>query len=110
MPHTVQPGETLWSIAAANNLTTRTVAAYNGLSEDAQVVLGSTIQVPSTVEGAAALQAAGVQLDGVAPQAARRRGAAAAAPRRGRARRARLPTWSGRRHALRPRRRRAAWR
>ena len=43
VPHTVQPGETLWSIAAANNLTTRTVAAYNGLSEDAQVVLGSTI-------------------------------------------------------------------
>ena len=58
--HTVQPGETLWSIAAANNLTTRTVAAFNGLSEDAQVVLGSTINVPTTVEGAAALQNAGV--------------------------------------------------
>jgi LysM repeat protein len=58
--HTVQPGETLWSIAAANNLTTRTVAAYNGLSEDAQVVLGSTIRVPTTVEGYAALQAAGL--------------------------------------------------
>jgi LysM repeat protein len=57
--HTVQPGETLWSIAAANNLTTRTVAAYNGLSEDAQVVLGSTIRVPSTTEGYAALQSAG---------------------------------------------------
>ena len=68
--HTVQPGETLWSIAAANNLTTRTVAAFNGLSEDAQVVLGSTINVPTTVEGAAALQNAGVQLEGVAPQAA----------------------------------------
>jgi soluble lytic murein transglycosylase-like protein len=63
VPHTVQPGETLWSIAAANNLTTRTVAAYNGLSEDAQVVLGSTIDVPTVVEGAAALQ-------GAAPQAA----------------------------------------
>jgi LysM repeat protein len=58
--HTVQPGETLWSIAAANNLTTRTVAAYNGLSEDAQVVLGSTIRVPTTVEGYAALQSAGL--------------------------------------------------
>jgi soluble lytic murein transglycosylase-like protein len=68
--HTVQPGETLWSIAAANNLTTRTVAAFNGLSEDAQVVLGSTIQVPTVVEGAAALQAQGIQLEGVAPQAA----------------------------------------
>ena len=60
VPHTVQPGETLWSIAAANNLTTRTVAAYNGLSEDAQVVLGSTILVPTTVEGYAALQQAGL--------------------------------------------------
>jgi soluble lytic murein transglycosylase-like protein len=60
--HTVQPGETLWSIAAANNLTTRTVAAFNGLSEDAQVVLGSTINVPTVAEGASALQ-------GAAPQA-----------------------------------------
>src|SRR3954454_5257635 len=58
--HTVQPGETLWSIAASNNLTTRTVAAYNGLSEDAQVVLGSTIMVPSTPEGYASLQSAGL--------------------------------------------------
>ena len=59
--HTVAPGETLWSIAAANNLTTRTVAAYTGLSEDAQVVLGSTILVPTTVEGYAALQGAGLE-------------------------------------------------
>ncbi len=58
--HTVQPGETLWSIAAANNLTTRTVAAFNGLSEDSQVVLGQTIQVPTTVEGYAALVNAGL--------------------------------------------------
>jgi N-acetylmuramoyl-L-alanine amidase len=55
VPHTVQPGETLWSIAAANNFTTRALAAYNGLSEDAQVVLGTTIQVPSESEAAAAL-------------------------------------------------------
>jgi LysM repeat protein len=54
----VQPGETLWSISASNNLTTRTVAAYNGLSEDAQVVAGQTIQVPTVDEGAAALAAA----------------------------------------------------
>jgi LysM repeat protein len=58
--HTVQPGETLWSIAAANNLTTRTVAAYNGLSEDSQVVLGQTIRVPTVAEGYAALQSAGL--------------------------------------------------
>jgi N-acetylmuramoyl-L-alanine amidase len=53
--HTVAPGETLWSVAAASNLTTRTVAAVNGLPEDAQVVAGSTIYVPSEAEGAAAL-------------------------------------------------------
>src|SRR3954469_16008518 len=53
---TVQPGDTLWSIAARNNLTTRTVAAFNGLSENAQVVLGSTIRVPTVAEGAATLQ------------------------------------------------------
>ena len=56
--HVVQPGETLWSIAAANNLTTRTVAAYNGLSEDAQVIAGTTVDVPTVDEGAAVLQAA----------------------------------------------------
>jgi N-acetylmuramoyl-L-alanine amidase len=60
VPHVVQPGETLWSIAAANNLTTRTVAAFNGVSEDHQVVLGSTIMVPTTVEGYASLQQAGL--------------------------------------------------
>ena len=62
--HTVQPGETLWSIAAANNLTTRSVAAFNGLSENAQVVLGSSINVPTVAEGASALSGT------VAPQAA----------------------------------------
>jgi soluble lytic murein transglycosylase-like protein len=60
VPHVVGPGETLWTIAAANNLTTRTVAAFNGLSENSQVVLGSTVMVPSTVEGYAALQRAGL--------------------------------------------------
>jgi LysM repeat protein len=54
----VQPGETLWSIAAANNFTTRTVAAYNALPEDAQVHVGETIQVPVEAEGAAALASA----------------------------------------------------
>ncbi len=59
VPHTVVEGETLWSIAAASNLTTRTVAAYNGLSEESHVILGQTIMVPSVTEGAAALAAAG---------------------------------------------------
>jgi soluble lytic murein transglycosylase-like protein len=57
--HTVAPGETLWSIAAQSNLTTRTVAAYNGLSPDARIVLGSTLKIPSVAEGAAALAATG---------------------------------------------------
>lgn len=61
VPHAVASGETLWSIAAANNLTTRTVAAYNGLPEDAAVVSGETLEIPSEEEGAAALASAGVQ-------------------------------------------------
>jgi len=77
VPHVVRSGETLWSIAAANNLTTRTVAAYNGLSESSQVVLGSTIQIPSTVEGYASLQKAGLVASTPAKTAAP---AAAAAP------------------------------
>ena len=55
VPHTVVAGETLWSIAAANNYTTRALAAANGLSEESQVVLGSTIQIPSEGEAATAL-------------------------------------------------------
>ena len=56
-PHVVAPGETLWSISAANNLTTRTVAVYNGLPEDASLIEGTTIEVPTVAEGAAALAA-----------------------------------------------------
>lgn len=59
VPHIVQPGETLWSIAAANNFTTRSLAAANGLGESAQVRLGQTITVPSVGEAAAALQGQG---------------------------------------------------
>jgi len=80
VPHVVQPGETLWSIAAANNLTTRTVAAFNGLSESSQVVLGSTIQVPSTVEGYASLQKAGLVSAAPATAAAPAAAPATAAP------------------------------
>jgi N-acetylmuramoyl-L-alanine amidase len=76
---TVQPGDTLWSIAARNNLTTRTVAAFNGLPENAQVVLGSTIRVPSVAEGAAALQGAGAP-PAAAPAAAAPAAASTGAP------------------------------
>jgi soluble lytic murein transglycosylase-like protein len=69
VPHTVQPGETLWSIAMQSNLTTRSLAAFNGLSPDAQVVLGRTIQVPTVTEAAGALQRAGVAPATTAPVA-----------------------------------------
>ncbi len=71
--HVVQPGETLWSIAASNNLTTRTVAAFNGLPEDALVIAGETLMVPTVEEGAAALA-------GAAPAPATTTPAAAPAP------------------------------
>jgi N-acetylmuramoyl-L-alanine amidase len=64
--HTVQPGETLWSIAAASNFTTRALAAANGLPETAQVVAGQTIQIPSEYEAATALSG-GPQAGGAAP-------------------------------------------
>lgn len=58
--HTVAPGDTLWSIAANANMTTRTVALFNGLHENSHVVLGTAIKVPSVSEGQAALRAAGI--------------------------------------------------
>jgi len=60
VPHTVEQGETLWSIAAASNFTTRALAAANGLPEAAQVVVGRTITIPSEGEAAAALGLGGV--------------------------------------------------
>jgi soluble lytic murein transglycosylase-like protein len=56
--HTVAPGETLWSLAAAQNMTTRAFAAANGLPADADVVLGSTVKLPTVSEAAVALQTA----------------------------------------------------
>lgn len=82
VPHTVQPGETLWSIAAANNLTTRTVAVYNGLSEGAPLVAGTTIYVPTVEEGAAAL-ASGAPAVQPAPSAAAASAAGASDPAAG---------------------------
>lgn len=69
VPHVVQPGETLWSIAAANNFTTRALAAANGLPENANVVLGSTITIPSESEAAAALNALGGSASSATTQA-----------------------------------------
>src|SRR3954471_15444890 len=56
--HTVAPGETLWQLAAMNNMTTRSFAAANGLSPDAPIVSGTTIRTPSIAEAATALAGA----------------------------------------------------
>ena len=53
--HTVQTGETLWSIAAANGFSTHALAAANGLSDDSNVILGTELKIPSVSEAAAAL-------------------------------------------------------
>jgi N-acetylmuramoyl-L-alanine amidase len=46
VPHTVQPGESLWSIAAANGLGVDELAAANGLSSDAGLIAGTTVTIP----------------------------------------------------------------
>jgi N-acetylmuramoyl-L-alanine amidase len=56
--HTVVPGETLWQLAAMNNMTTRSFAAANGLSPDAQIISGTTIKIPSVAEAASSLSSA----------------------------------------------------
>jgi len=47
VPHTVQPGETLWSIAGANGVSTGALAAANGLPPDSGVIAGSSISIPA---------------------------------------------------------------
>jgi LysM repeat protein len=44
--HTVTEGETLSGIAAANGITTESLASYNGLAADAWAITGSTLQIP----------------------------------------------------------------
>jgi LysM repeat protein len=68
VPHVVQQGETLWTIANANGFTTHALAAANGLSDDSNVILGSTIQIPSVSEASAALSNPGVQPTQIQPQ------------------------------------------
>lgn len=80
--HTVAPGQGLWSISAQHNLTTRTVAVYNGLREDAPVAIGSVLKIPTVAEGRAALVRAGIIRDAAAaPASAAVAGPVAGAPR-----------------------------
>ena len=49
-PHTVAEGETLSGIAAANGLSTESLASFNGISSETYVVIGETINIPSSTE------------------------------------------------------------
>jgi hypothetical protein len=50
VPHTVAPGESLWSIAAQDGLTVDELAAANGLSPDAPLVAGTTLLIPPAAD------------------------------------------------------------
>jgi N-acetylmuramoyl-L-alanine amidase len=45
--HTVEPGETLWDIAAVNGMSTSTLAAANGLSPETHVITGTNLTIPA---------------------------------------------------------------
>jgi LysM repeat protein len=68
VPHTVLPGESLWSISAANGLTVSTLAAYNGMTESSMLLAGTTITVPTVgVDVAAAPAPAATAVTAPAP-------------------------------------------
>jgi LysM repeat protein len=50
-PHTVVPGESLSSIAAADGLSVTQLAAANGLSSASQLLAGSTVLIPPQSSG-----------------------------------------------------------
>jgi N-acetylmuramoyl-L-alanine amidase len=66
--HVVAPGESLFSIAAADGLTVDQLAAANGLSPTTQLVAGSTLQIPPQGSGSAVASSAGASAS--APPAA----------------------------------------
>jgi hypothetical protein len=48
--HTIQPGETLSGIAAANGLSTDALASWNGVASDYLVIAGASLSVPAPEE------------------------------------------------------------
>ncbi len=52
--HVVGPGESLYSIAAADGLSVSGLAAANGLASDAQLTAGAVVQIPPQGPGASA--------------------------------------------------------
>jgi LysM repeat protein len=63
--HTVLAGETLWGIATANHLSASAVAQANGLSSEARVVAGTTLNIPIAGQTAAPAAASGTASGGV---------------------------------------------
>jgi N-acetylmuramoyl-L-alanine amidase len=51
VPHTVQPGESLWSIASVNGLSVDELAAANGLPSDTSLIAGTTVLIPTPTAG-----------------------------------------------------------
>jgi len=57
--HVVQPGESLWSISAANGISVESLAAANGLPPETHVWAGSTVEIPAAGAGTPAFSANG---------------------------------------------------
>jgi soluble lytic murein transglycosylase-like protein len=51
---TIEHGESLWSIAAANGISVADLAAANGLAPDAHIIQGTEVVIPAAGETAAA--------------------------------------------------------
>lgn len=66
--HRVQPGETLWSIAAARGTTTAALAAANSLSAETRVLSGQLLELPAPGAPAEGTGTPGLGL-GTGPQA-----------------------------------------
>lgn len=45
-PHVVQPGETLTSVAGADDVSIESIAAANGISPSAELIAGQTLMIP----------------------------------------------------------------
>jgi LysM repeat protein len=67
--HTVAPGESLTSVAAADGLSVADLAAANGLSLDSQLIAGSTLQIPAQGAASSGQVASSAAAGGASPSA-----------------------------------------
>jgi LysM domain len=67
VPHRVAPGESLYSVAAADGVSVDQLAAANGLSPNASLTAGSTLMIPPQTSGASAAGAGGSPVPTQAP-------------------------------------------